>query len=79
MMSSAQVFDGMLVIVFSSCLADTGVNFLSGGTLHFALGLYGGILLNLLPMLSILSWKKLAKSSASALLLVASGSGLSSL
>ena len=77
MMSSAQIFDGILFIVLSSCLADIGANFLSSGTLHLSLGLYGCILLNLLWMLSILSWKKLAKSSASALLLVAFGSGLS--
>ena len=78
MMSSAQVLDGILVIVFSSCLADIGVNIFSSGTLHFSFGLYGCISLNLLLMLSILSWKKLAKSSTSSLSLVVSGSGLSS-
>ena len=55
MMSSAQVFDGILVIVFSSCLADIGASFCSSGTLHFSSGLYGCILLNLVMMLSILS------------------------
>ena len=79
MMSKYAGFDGILVIVFSSYLADIGVNFHSSGMLYFSLGLYGCILLNLLMMLFILSWKKLAKSSASALSLVASGSGLSSL
>ena len=79
MMSSAHVFDDILVIVFSSCMADIGINLLSSGTSHFSSGLYGTVLVNLLLMLSILSWKKPANSSARMLSLVASGSGFSSL
>ena len=79
MMSSAHVFDGILVIVFSSCLADIGINLLSSGTSHFSSGFYGTVVLNLLLMLSILSLKKPANSSASILSLLASGSGFSSL
>ena len=52
MMSSAHVFDGILVIVFSSCLADIGINLLSSGTSHFSSGLYGAVVLNLLLILS---------------------------
>ena len=55
MMSSMQVFDGILVIVFSSSLANIGANLCSSGTLHFSSGLYGYISLNLVLMLSILS------------------------
>ena len=55
MMSSAQVFDGILVIVFSSSLVDVGANLCSSGTLHFSSGLYGCISLSLVLMLSILS------------------------
>ena len=79
MMSSAHVFDDILVIVFSSFIADIGVNLLSIGTSHFSSDLYGAVVLNLLLMLSILSWKKPANSSARMLSLVASGSGFSSL
>ena len=52
MMSSAQIFDGILVIVFSSSLAGIGANLCSSGTLHFSCGLYGCISLNLVLMLS---------------------------
>ena len=55
MMSSVQVFDGILVIVFSSSLDNIGANFHSSGTLHFSSGLYGCISLNLVLMLLILS------------------------
>ena len=45
-MSSTQVFDCILLIVFSSSLANIGASFLSRDTLQFLLGLYGGISLN---------------------------------
>ena len=79
MMSSAHVFVYILVIVFSSCVTDIGLNLLSSGTSQFSSGFYGAVLLNLLLMLSILSWKKLAKSFARMISLVASGRGFSSL
>ena len=80
------VIDGRIVPSTSLSLAvgmvsraDIGINLLSSGTSHFSSGLYGVVVLNLLLMLSILSWKKPANSSASILSLVASGSGFSSL
>ena len=79
MISSAHVFDDILVIVFSSCISDIGLNLLSSGTSLLSSGLYGAMVANLLLMLSILSWKKPANSSARMLSLVASGSGFSSL